>query len=42
MARWRIEHSESLGGYYFYNHHGENIRLETGMRARVRRVPNSW
>lgn len=44
-AKWhagRIEHNKDLGGYYFHNHYGDDIKLKPGMRARVRNVLTRW
>jgi len=38
----RIEYSDKFGGYYFYNHYGENIKLKIGMLVRVRKVKTRW
>lgn len=32
----RIEHSNSYGGYYFYNKDGDHVSLREGMKVRIR------
>jgi hypothetical protein len=33
----KVEYSNKYGGYYFYNHDGENTPLKEGLRVRTRK-----